>query len=105
MTLTDPVDLWVDPIDPVIIEHEWLVNGTPVPGATGERFDALDFGFGPGSYTITAHSFDPTDWVRYNLNLLQQDISWTVLYTTPEPSTAALSAVAAAFLAINRRRR
>ena len=31
-------------------------------------------------------SFDPTDWVRGNLDLLQQDISWTVTYTVPEPS-------------------
>ena len=84
--LADPVNLWVNSIDPDIIQHQWLVDGSLIAGAGGKEFNPLAFGFGPGSYTVTAHSFDPTDWVRGNPDLLQQDISWTVTYTVPEPS-------------------
>lgn len=74
----DPDQLWVDPIDPDTIDHQWFVDGQLVAGAEDPTFDPRDFGFGPGTYDITAHSFDPTDWVRTHLELLEQDIEWTV---------------------------
>jgi IgA Peptidase M64 len=89
-TLLNPADLWVDSIDPAIIQHEWYVNGSLVPGATDEQFNPLNYGFGPGVYTIKSHNFDPTDWVRIHPELLTQDVSWTVQYTVPEPTTIVL---------------
>ncbi|MHA3770165.1 M64 family metallopeptidase [Verrucomicrobiota bacterium sgz303538] len=90
--LNNPIKLWVDSIDPQVIHHQWFVNGTLVPGATGEEFNPLAFGFGPGTYTITSHNFDPTEWVRSHFELLQQDITWTVTYTIPEPTPLLLLA-------------
>lgn len=89
-SLLNPPDLWVDSIDPAIIQHQWFVNGSIVPGATGEQFNPLAFGFGPGTYTIKSHNFDPTDWVRSHPELITQDISWTVQYTVPEPTAIVL---------------
>ncbi|HEY5705569.1 MAG TPA: M64 family metallopeptidase [Terrimicrobiaceae bacterium] len=102
--LSDPVKLWVDTIDPAIIQHQWLVNGTLVAGAIGEEFDPIDFGFGPGTYTITSRNFDPTDWVRSYPELLQHDITWTVTYTVPEPSSIVLAVVASCWLVVSRLR-
>jgi hypothetical protein len=84
MELTDPVKLWVDSIDPAIIQHQWYVDGAVIPGVTGEEFNPLEFGFGPGTHEVSALNFDPTDWVRSNYDLLQQEIVWTVNYTVPE---------------------
>jgi hypothetical protein len=92
-TLQNPANLWVDSIDPAIIRHEWYVNGSLVPGATGEQFNPLDYGFGSGVYTIKAHNFDPTDWVRIHPELLTQDIAWTVQYSVPEPTTLVLATI------------
>jgi hypothetical protein len=92
-TLLNPADLWVDSIDPAIIQHEWFVNGSLVPNATDEHFNPLAYGFGPGTYTIKSHNFDPTDWVRSHPELVTQDISWTVQYTVPEPTTLILVAI------------
>ena len=79
--LTDPEELWVDTVDPAVIGVEWLVNGQVVAGATGESFRPRDFGFGPGTYRVTAHAFDPTDWVRIHKELLEQSIAWNVVLT------------------------
>ena len=103
--LSNPIKLWVDSISPEIIQNQWLVNGLLVDGATGEEFDPLAFGFGPGTYTVTSHNFDPTDWVRSHPDLVNQDISWTVTYTVPEPSSFLLVAGAVCCLAIRRTRK
>ncbi len=76
--LNDPANLWVDVIDPNVIGVEWRVNGLLVAGAASESFDPRDYGFAPGTYTITARAFDSTDWVRINLGALQQTINWNV---------------------------
>ena len=64
-----------------------------VPGATGEQFNTLAYGYGAGTYTIKSHNFDPTDWVRSHPELITQDVTWTVQYTIPEPSAAVLVAI------------
>jgi hypothetical protein len=102
--LSDPIKLWVDSIDPAIIEHQWFVDGVLVPGALGEEFDPLDFGYGPGTYSITAHNFDPTDWVRSNPDLLKQDITWNVTYTVPESTAFLLLAAGVCGLSSRRMR-
>ncbi|MGD0651593.1 MAG: M64 family metallopeptidase [Verrucomicrobiia bacterium] len=104
VTLENPSKLWVDSIDPTIIQHQWFVNNALVPGANGEEFDPLAFGFGPGTYTIKAHNYDPTDWVRASLDLLQEDITWNVTYTIPEPGSAWLLAGASLFILMGRKR-
>jgi hypothetical protein len=92
--LVNPAKLWVDSIDPGIIQHQWLVNGLAVPGATGEEFNPIAAGYGAGTYTITAHNYDPTDWVRSHPELVNQDITWLVTYTVPEPTGVLLFASA-----------
>jgi hypothetical protein len=104
-SLVDPLDAWldnhglllnparlaVDVIDPNVIKVNWFVNGILVQGAEGETFSLFDYGFGPGHYEVTARAFDPTDWVRINLNELEESIKWDVeLSEVPEPSTIIL---------------
>jgi hypothetical protein len=104
--LLDPSSLWVDSIDPSIIKHQWYVNGLLVAGATGESFDPRMYGYGAGTYTVMSHNYDDTPWVRRNLNLLQQDVSWNVSYSAvPEPSSFLMVAGAAGYAWIQRRRR
>jgi hypothetical protein len=95
-TLTD-ASLWVRPIDESVIDVEWRVNGTLVPGAADDvTFSLADFDFLPGPYTVTARAFDPTGfdpingWVRKDQHKLQQTITWSVLHTVPEPATGML---------------
>jgi hypothetical protein len=89
--LFNPGNLWVDAIDSTIIDTHWYVDGLAVANASGEQFNPLNFGYGPGTYDISARSFDNTDWVRRDLDLLRQDINWTVtLFDVHEPSSIVL---------------
>jgi hypothetical protein len=95
--LVDPPELWVDTIDPHVIDVEWFVNGAKVPGARGEHFRLLDYGFGSGVFTVNSHAYDPmgfdpvNGWVRRNQDQLEQTVTWTVTQTIPEPTTIALA--------------
>lgn len=97
--LNDPASLWVDRIDDSVISMEWFVDDVLVAGATGSSFDLVNYGFGPGTYSITARAYDPTGfdpidgWVRIHTDQLEQSISWTVVSTVPEPSTICLLAM------------
>jgi IgA Peptidase M64 len=87
--LIDPVHLAIDVIDPTVIGVNWFVNGNLVRGATDETFRLSDFGFGPGSYEVTARAFDSNpDLVRINLEQLEQSITWNVVKTVPERSNS-----------------
>jgi hypothetical protein len=105
--LVDPAFLSVSVVDPAVIKTNWYVNGELVAGAEGETFRLNDYGFGPGHYLVTARAFDPTDWVRINLDQLEESITWDVLQTTPEPITLLLwgTTMAGLGLAARRRRR
>lgn len=87
VSLTDPASLWVDPVDSNVIRVDWMVDGVNV--ADGDSFDPLGYGLAQGNYTITAHAYDPTGWVRRNTEQLMQDISWSIVLT-PEPGTLLL---------------
>jgi len=99
-TLVNPAFLSVATIDPEVITVQWLVNNVLVAGATGETFNLLDFGYGPGTYSVMAHAFDPTGfdqingWVRMNTSSLEETINWTIqIAAVPEPSTLMLFSI------------
>ena len=85
--LTNPPALWVDVIDPNLIDVQWHVDGLPVAGATGETFNLADHGYGAGTYQVTAVAADTaiSDWVRRDLDDLQMSIAWTVELTFAPP--------------------
>ncbi len=94
-TLTDPPSLWVDTIDPAVIDVDWLLNGAPLE-QSGETISVSSLGLVPGTYQLTAqahdsildHSFtgDALDWWRLtDTSPLRQTISWNV-QITPAPS-------------------
>ena len=78
----DP-ELWVQPIDPDVIKVDWLVDGEPVPTATGTSFRPAEFGFEEGEFEITARAYDPTEWVRTGHESLEQAVSWDVTVMPP----------------------
>ena len=101
-TLIDPDSLWVDVVDPDVIQVQWYVNDEPVVGATGESFAPL--GLGPGNYSITARAYDDTPWVRLVTDKLDQSVNWSVSVTVPEPHTLALLASGLSLLLLGRQR-
>ena len=85
-------ELWVDAIDPAVIQVEWSVDGQLVAGASGETFRPADFGF-TAPYSVTARAFDPTDWVRIQLSKLEQSVTWQVVPSGPDLVATAFNAV------------
>ncbi len=104
--LDGAAELWVDTIDSSVIDVEWYVDGNRVDGAAGETFSLLDFGYGAGTYDVMALARDNTEWVRIDLEKLQQSVRWTV-HVVPEPSALALAflGVGCWLIAAARRRR
>jgi hypothetical protein len=99
----DPAELWVDIVDPNVQQIEWYVDDALVPGAAGETFSLLDYGYGPGLYSVYSYIFDPTDWVRVGREAMEQYASWTV-ELTPEPASLWLCGIGAGVLLRRRRR-
>ena len=105
-------ELTVEVIDADVILVDWLVDGVLVAGDFGGTFSLTDFGYAAGEYEVTAVAYDgivpmafgglDLDWVRRDLDKLQQRVSWQVVLV-PEP--AALSLVAAAGVLMLARRR
>ena len=106
VTHLDPGAIWVDTVDPAVIDVQWSVDGQDVAGALGESFDLNDYGFEAGEYVVGAHAYDNimSDWVRRNLQELEMSISWNV-QITPEPNVAALLLIGLLFRRRTRRRR
>ena len=116
-TLFNPEKLWVDAIDPSVININWYVNDVLVPGAENQWFDLASYGFSSGAYKVTAKAFDPTDWVRINRDILEQSITWNVQVSVigasrsnkqasvPEPGTwfGLLSISIFALVSVNKR--
>ncbi|GAB4167213.1 MAG: hypothetical protein OHK0026_13020 [Rhodocyclaceae bacterium] len=121
--LTDPLDgwldtssllpasttLWVDEIDPDVIDVQWYVDGSLVAGASANRFRLADFGYGPGVHSVAARAFDPTGfdpvsgWVRADASALEQTVTWTV-QVVPEPENVLLLLAGLALLGARLRR-
>ncbi len=74
---------FVDPIDPVshALSVRWLLDGTPLPGATGTSFDAGTLGLASGTYTLSVEVVDETPLVRdaaERATHLREVRSWTL---------------------------
>ncbi|MFP4353907.1 MAG: M64 family metallopeptidase [Phycisphaerae bacterium] len=80
LVLHDKPDLWVDVIDPDVVKVDWLVDGQLVAADAGETFDLYGAGFGPGSYFVEAIAYDPTEWVRKDLEKLTATVSFEVTF-------------------------
>ncbi len=95
--VTDGLPLWVDVLDPTVINTEWFVDGLLVAGADDESFSLRKFGYGNGTYSVKARAYDDTPWVRRGLSNREQQVEWTVTLV-PEPATMPLLAIAASLL-------
>jgi hypothetical protein len=76
--------VFVDPLDPLghALGVEWLLDDTPIPGATGETLDlcTLDLSRG-GTYILSVLVTDNTEWVRdeaARATWMTQALSWVV---------------------------
>jgi hypothetical protein len=88
VTLLDPTDVWVDTVDPAVINVEWLVDGSSV-GLLGETLDLSTLSLSPGDYLLEARAYDAVldhaftgdalDWYRKtDTSALEQSVSWSV---------------------------
>ncbi len=77
-TVTGSDSVFVEVVDPAVIEVRWSVDGTVVAEGSNNIFDLSDNGFGLGTYEVTAFAYDPTDWVGADRDALQQTVHWTV---------------------------
>lgn len=88
--LDDPAQLSVTPIDPDLIEVDWLLDGSAIPSAEGFVLDFANLSLAPGSYVLSARAFDPTGfdtadgWVRQGQETLEQFITWDITIAQTE---------------------
>lgn len=91
--LVDPLDSWtdnagtvtgkkvlkVDPIDSDVIDVEWSVNGNDPGIGDKVKLNLTKLGLEPGALVaVDARAYDPTEFVRINLDQLEMTISWQV---------------------------
>ena len=76
--LTDADSVFVDVIDPAVIKVRWSVDGKTIQDGGVYEFDLSDQGYGLGTFAVTALAYDDTDWVRTDLDTLQETVTWTV---------------------------
>ena len=77
--LYNPRSLWIDVVDPAVIQIDWLIDGVRAANVQGERFDLGQLvPLGVGMYEITAIAEDPTEWVRIRRDELRQETTWKV---------------------------
>jgi len=74
--LVSPTALQVRVVDPEILSIEWSVDGEVVADQAGECFIVPDLS--PGEHEVSVRVFDETEWVRRELELLEQSVSWEV---------------------------
>ncbi len=93
----DPERLWVKTVDPEVLLVDWSVDGQVVARNGGESFSMARYPLVMGTHTVRAHVYDevviharsdnaaphPLDLVRTGLDMLQQDVEWTVDVTRP----------------------
>jgi Ca2+-binding RTX toxin-like protein len=86
--LTDADSVFVDVVDPAVIKVRWSVDGKTIQDGGVYEFDLSDQGYGLGTFAITALAYDDTDWVRTDLDTLQETVTWTVDVPTGVTSCA-----------------
>lgn len=107
-TLFNPTQLWVDTVDPSVIEVEWFLDGLSL-GIFGETLNLNALGLANGNYVLRAlacdsildHAFsgDSLDWWRLDGTALRQNVSWNLTVAIPEPASGG-PAMACAVLAL-----
>lgn len=111
--LHDPDTLWVDVVDPAVIDVAWFVDGILAAGAQGESFDPDLLDLVAGDHVITARAFDSAmtagsdgpDWIRRDKDLMTQIVSWNIMVSdVPEPTSAGLLLVSLLGWTMTRRR-
>lgn len=86
-----PIDdgvLWVQIVDPAVIQVDWYVDDQLFASDAGTEIDLQDFDLPSGTYTVRTHAYDRVlnhagdgsllDLVRMDFYKLQQSIEWTV---------------------------
>lgn len=82
-TLQGDETVWVEPLRP--LDHDlsiqWVLDGAPIDGATGETLDLSTLGLDPGTYSLRVRVRDNTEWVRNEQARTQwmtQSLQWNV---------------------------
>ena len=111
--LLDPSEIWIDTIDPAVINVEWFVDGVSI-GIHGETLDVSSLGLGAGTFEIEARAYDAIldhaftgsslDWWRLAPADLEQRVTWNVVSSVPEPGAVTILLLSSLVL-IKRRRR
>ncbi len=82
--LANPDILWVDVVDPTVIQVDWYLDGQLLLKNAGGSFMPGNLNLAPGSYEVSALAYDSTDWVRVQREDIQQLTTWQIVLT---PST------------------
>ncbi|MEQ9639186.1 MAG: M64 family metallopeptidase [Alphaproteobacteria bacterium] len=83
MTLNAVQALFVDPIDPALIQVEWSLDGTIVQTG-GLTLDVASLGLEMNNtYQVSVRAYDDTDWVRLDRSSLEQTVTWTFALWEP----------------------
>ncbi len=85
--LANPLSLWVDTVDPAVIDVSWAVNGEAID-FQGEQLWLGNLGLEPGRHVVSALAQDSTigDWVRTSTDALRQTVQWVIDLTVPVPT-------------------
>ena len=115
-TLIDPTSIWVDTVDPAVIEVSWFLDGVLLE-QEGELIDLTSLPLAPGDYQLEAvaydgilnHSFSGSslDWWRLpDSSALRQSVNWNFRRSViPEPSGIFLLTTIAAGFPLRRKNR
>lgn len=74
--LTAPTGLQVRVVDPEVLTIEWSVDGSVAVGEVGECFVLPELS--AGEHEVSVRVYDQTPWVRRDLALLEQSVTWEI---------------------------
>ena len=115
VALLDPENVWVDAVDPDVINVSWLLDGVLL-AQEGELVDLASLQLAPGDYQLEARAYDgilndaftgqSLDWWRLpDTSALRQSVIWNVSVSiVPEPSGLLLLPLASVISSLRRRR-